>query len=354
MVLKHYISAIITGRRRASWLERVGLSALSYLFRAGVEARHFAYARGWMKQAKLPVCVISVGNLVVGGTGKTPVVEKLVRALQEMYRVAILTRGSSSQIEASGKSVRVASRGKLFCAVQECGDEPFCLGSQTLADVWVGKNRIVSGHKAIELGAECLILDDGMQYLELKKDIHIAVVDGKDPFSEGRFLPRGMLRDLPVRLKGVDLVVANHVENEIALRALQEKLKEVTDAPVVAMRPELLDIEAFKRQRVAVYCGIGRPERFVEALSAAGVECADILNVLDHQLATEAEWSQFVKRCRKKGIHRILCTMKDWVKLPEEMRKTFPLSPVGMELKILSGEEHWELLLKTVVDRIKR
>jgi tetraacyldisaccharide 4'-kinase len=137
----------------------------------------------------------------------------------------------------------------------------------------------------------------------------------------------------------------------MALSVLQEKLKRVTDATVIAMRPELLNIEAFKGQRVAVYCGIGRPERFVEALGAAGVECAESLNVLDHQLATETELSQFVKKCRKKGIDRILCTMKDWVKLSEEMRKTLPLSPVGMELKIFSGEEHWDALLKTIVDR---
>lgn len=351
-MLKRYFSDIMAGRRKASWLERVGLSSLSYLFRAGVKARHFAYTRSWMKQTKLPVCVVSVGNVVVGGTGKTPVVEKLVRALQEVCSVAILTRGFSSQIEASGKSVRVASRGKLFCSVQECGDEPFYLGGQTHADVWVGKNRIVSGYKAIEMGAECLILDDGMQYLELKKDIQIAVVDGKDPFSEGKFLPWGMLRDLPSCLKGVDLVVVNHIADEITLALAREKLGQVTQAPLVAMQPQLLDIEAFKGQRVGLYCGIGRPERFAQALSGAGVEVAETLNVLDHHLATEAELSTFVKRCQKKGIDRILCTMKDWVKLSEEMRKTFPLFPVGMELKIFSGQEHWDALVKTIVDRI--
>lgn len=354
MVLKRYFSDIMAGRRKVSWLERVGLSSLSYLFRAGVEARHFAYARGWMKQTKLPACVVSVGNVVVGGSGKTPVVEKLVCALQETYRVAILTRGFRSQIEASGKSVRVASRGKLFCSAKECGDEPFCLGDQTLADVWVGKNRIVSGYKAIEMGAECLILDDGMQYLELKKDIQIGVIDGKDPFSQGRFLPHGMLRDLPSRLKEIDLVIANHIADHASLSALKERLKGVTDAPLVAMQPELLQTEVFKGERVALYCGIGRPERFIDALQSAGIEILESLCVLDHHVATEAQLSAFVKKCQKKGIDRILCTMKDWVKLSDQRRKAFPLSPVKMELKIFSGQEHWDALLKTIVDGIKR
>jgi tetraacyldisaccharide 4'-kinase len=346
MVLKHYFSDVMSGKRRATWLE----TSLSALFRAGVQARHFAYGHGWLKQTRLPACVVSVGNVVVGGTGKTPLVEKLVCALQDVCRVAILTRGFRSQIEASGKSVRVASRGELFASPDVCGDEPFCLGQRTRCDVWVGRNRVRSGQMALAAGAECLVLDDGMQYLALAKDIQIGVVDGKDPLSSGWFLPRGRLRDLPSRLKDVDLVVANHITDAAALETLQKTLKEVTPAPVVAMQVQLQAIDAFRGQSVAVYCGIGRPERFIEALTAAGVHVVDVLTVLDHTRATEAELDAFANRCQKKGAERILCTMKDWVKLPEDT----PLTPVDMRLEIFSGHEHWDALLKTIAERVRR
>ncbi len=342
MALKHYFSDVMSGRRRATWLE----ASLSALFRAGVQARHFAYARGWLEQTRLPACVVSVGNVVVGGTGKTPLVEKLVCALQDVCRVAILTRGFRSPIEASGKSMRVASRGELFVSAAVCGDEPFCLGRRTLCDVWVGRNRVRSGQMALAAGAECLVLDDGMQYLALAKDIQIGVVDGKDPLSNGRFLPCGRLRDFPSRLKDMDLIIANHMGDAAAL----EPLKEVTRAPVVGMQVRLQGIEPFRGQSVAVYCGIGRPERFIEALTAAGVHVVDALTVLDHTRATEAELDAFANRCQKKGAQRILCTIKDWVKWPEGTR----LTPVDMRLEIVSGQEHWDALLKTIAERVRR
>jgi len=351
-MLNQYFADVMSGRRRATLLEALCLSSLSALFRTGVRARHFAYARGWLTQARLPACVVSVGNVVVGGTGKTPVVEKLVCALRDACHVAILTRGFRSQIEASGKSVRVASRGELFVSSDESGDEPFCLGQRTLCDVWVGRNRIRSGQMAIAEGAQCLVLDDGMQYLELAKDFQIGVVDGKDPLSNGRFLPYGRLRDLPSRLKEMDLIVANHIADAEALKALQETLNEVSSAPVVAMQVQLQAIDALRGKSVAVYCGIGRPERFIEALTAAGMHVVDMLTVLDHTRATEAQLEAFAKRCQKKGAARILCTMKDWVKLPERTR--FPLTPVDMRLEIISGEEHWDALLKTIVNRVRQ
>src|SRR5690349_1091022 len=128
MALEQYIFDVATERRACPLFFRTGLIALSYLFRTGVALRHFAYARKWLPARRLPACVISVGNIVVGGTGKTPFVQMLTQALQPMCRTAILSRGFRSEIERSGRVEKIASAGKSFLSPGECGDEPFYLG----------------------------------------------------------------------------------------------------------------------------------------------------------------------------------------------------------------------------------
>lgn len=349
-----YFSDIMTERRPCSAFVRGGLAALSCLFRAGIELRHAAYERKWLSSVKLPVPVISVGNIVVGGTGKTPVVHMLTGALQDLGKTAILSRGFRSAIERSGKVVKVASGGQAAYPPKICGDEPFCLGQETSADVWVGRDRVECGRRAIFEGAECLILDDGMQHRRLARDIEIVVVDGKDPIAKGKFLPRGQLRDLPARLREADLLIANHVEDPSQGEELQSELRKYTDAPLLCVWPKPLREEEIRNKRVGIFCGIGRPERFMETVRALNADIAGTLLLRDHCSPTEDELRHFIDQCEKKGVERILCTVKDEVKLSPTFQAALPIIPVKMQLEIACGREHWDALIARIAEEIKQ
>jgi tetraacyldisaccharide 4'-kinase len=346
-----YLADVIAERRPSSAFVRGGLAALSYAFRAAVQLRHFAYAQKWLSSAKLSVPVVSVGNIVVGGSGKTPVVQMLTRALQDACKIAILSRGYASSIERSGQTVKVASGGRTMYAPGVCGDEPFCLGQETLADVWVGRDRVECGRRAIQEGAECLILDDGMQHRRLARDAEVVVVDGKDPFAQGRFLPRGRLRDTLCRLKAADLLIGNHVADAAGAARLQQELKPYTDAPLVCVFVRPLEEEKIRKQRVGVFCGIGRPERFIDTLRACDADIVDTLFLLDHHAPKIEQLRQFIDRCQKKGASHILCTVKDAVKLPACFQVALPIFAVKMQLEISCGRAHWDAFLARLITK---
>jgi len=345
MPLMQYILDVMTERRPSSVFVRGGLSVLSYAFRAGVGLRHLAYAKKWLSSTQLSVPVISIGNIVVGGTGKTPVVHMLTRALQGSCKTAILSRGFRSEIERSGKVLKVASQGQPAYAPNVCGDEPYYLGRETLADVWVGSDRVEAGRRAIQEGAECLILDDGMQHRRLVRDLEVVIVDGKDPLSQGRFLPRGCLRDLPSRLSETHLIVCNHVSDSSQWEKVQRELKKYTEAPMIGVYVQPLEIEKMQGKRVGVYCGIGRPERFLEMLRSLKMDIVDTLLLLDHCSPEEEQLRRFIDECEKKGAECILCTTKDEVKLPRSFQAALPIFPVKMELKISFGKTHWDAFI---------
>lgn len=351
MGFSQYFLDVIADRRCPSAVARGMLRAFSYLFRMGVALRHVAYEKGWITGTKLSVPVISVGNIAVGGTGKTPVVHLLVQALQEVCKVAIVSRGFRSEIERSGQVRKIASAGKVDCSAALCGDEPFTLGTGTLADVWVGADRVACGQKAISEGAECIVLDDGMQHRRLQRDFEIVVVDGKDPLCQERFLPRGRLRDLPSELRRADLLIANHVSDALETEAVAQVLKKYSDAPVVGVRVQPLEPEKIRGLRAGVFCGIGSPERFIETLRALDVSIVDALFVPDHCSPKPEELENFINKCHEKGATHILCTEKDWVKLPPSLKG---VESVPMQLKIVSGQEHWDAFVQLSTQRITK
>jgi len=307
------------------------LRALSYLYRAGVAARNFGYDMRLLPIAEASVPVISIGNIVAGGTGKTPLVKFLAEELSKEMRVAILSRGYRSEAESTGEIVKITPEE----SVVRCGDEPFWLARELPnVDVWVGKSRSISATLAVQAGADAIILDDGMQYRQLKRDIEIIVVDGDDPLGKGYFLPRGMLRDTPKRLKKADLIVVNQAKNHTAVKEL---LREFTDAPIVFVRMRCgADL---KGKRAGIFCAIGRPERFMEAVRGCGAEVVAAFYKPDHDPFSPEELSAFAKRS---GADLLICTEKDHVKLQPGFSCQLPILPLEGELEIVSGQAEWE------------
>ena len=225
--LERWGSDVIFGRAKGlrATLMRFLMRALSGVFRVIVQVRLWRYRSGWKQQRHLGTRVVAIGNITVGGTGKTPVVELLARTLHDRgRRVAILSRGYKSRRldhpqkwrDAADRPIsgdlmpKVVSTGSaLLLDSKYAGDEPFMLARNLDGvSVVVDKNRVKSGRFAVEhLEADTLLLDDGMQYLDLAHGIDIVLVDSGSPFGTGSLLPRGTLREPPANLRRASFIL---------------------------------------------------------------------------------------------------------------------------------------------------
>ncbi len=338
MNVESYVLDIMDGKRPGRPL----LEGLSLLYRTGVRLRNMAYDYNLVHAIKARAPVISIGNIVAGGTGKTPLVRLLASQLAEHVKVAILSRGYRSEIEKTGEVVQLAPQEK----VERCGDEPFWLASKLpMASIWVGKNRCLSAEFAVEAGAQVIILDDGMQYRRLLRDVEIVVMDGDDLFGRGYYLPRGLLRDSPARLKKADLIVVGGAKNHHAVR---EEIKKYSTAPILFVQMKLkADLQ---NRRVGIFCAIGKPEKFMQSVRGCGAQVVATYFKCDHDQFTPEELEAFAKRS---GADLLICTEKDQVKIPQDFKAQLPLMPLEGELEITSGQDHWEKMKKKVLDGIQ-
>jgi len=321
------------------------LLGISWLFCAGVRLRHVLYDRGYLQVHRVPLLVVSVGNIACGGTGKTPLVQLLAKRLSSYKRVAILTRGYGGRAEKGSDTLVIRCTKPL--SFEECGDEP-CLLARSLPEValYVGRDRIAAAKRAREAGEELLILDDGMQHRRLHRDFELVVLDGRDPFGGGRFLPRGLLRETPRRLRAADAVFLNHVSGEKEFERLREALKPLTGAPLIGMGYRVE--QRGRKERVGLFCALGRPERFAEGVEERGDEEVGRYFILDHRPFDLKQLERFAQRCLAQGAVKLLCTEKDFVKLPERLKLSLPVETVSSEVEIRFGKEYFEELIQRI------
>jgi tetraacyldisaccharide 4'-kinase len=262
---------------------------------------------------KLPVPVISVGNITCGGTGKTPVVEMLVRALLARgLRPAILSRG-----------YRAGPDGK--------NDEARLLAAN-LPQVphFIGGDRIVTGRAAIAAGAEALVLDDGFQHVRLARDLDLVLIDALDPFGGGRPLPAGLLREPLSALSGAGLLAITRgaLAPPRALGILRGLLRDrfpripriEIDLEPLGWEPlagggELRGPEALAGKKVAAFAGIGNPEAFRRQLVLLGVGVAAWVPFRDHHAYSTRDLEEIGRRARACGADAVATTQKDAVKI---------------------------------------
>jgi len=337
-MLESYVLDIMEGRRPGRPL----LRALSYLYRTGVAIRNEAYDSGMLKAHDAGLPVISVGNIIAGGTGKTPFVKILAEELSKKFQIAIVSRGYRSNAEKTDQVFQVTPE----TDVASCGDEPYWLARHLpKVQVWVGKNRLDSARRAKEKGAELVLMDDGMQHRKLKRDIEIVLVDGEDPFGKGFFLPRGFLRDSPARLKKTDCIVVI----EPSFSEVEQELRHYTDAPIVFA--ERVTEVSLKGKKVAVFCAIGKPQKFLQSVRQAGGEIVASFFKPDHESFYPEELQKFADESLADVL---VCTEKDQVKLPSEFKCRLPIVPLTSHLKISGNETAWQELLNNIQSRVKQ
>ena len=329
---------------RASPVVRAGLSAAAAAYRAALAARSASYRIGLLSTRGLPVPVISVGNVTVGGSGKTPLVETVVLALRESgARPAVITRGYGRRT----RGVRiVADGGGLRLGARDGGDEPVLLAEHLPGvPIVVGESRYEAG--AVALGtcfANALVLDDGFQHRTLYKDLEIVVVSGSDPWGNGRLFPRGSLREPLSALKRAGLVVVTNPPTAASTSDIARVLRRRASAATVlcgAYRPTSLRRgdhvraeapEALRGRKVLLLAGLAAPGGFVTTAEGLGAEVAGLAQFPDHHWYTPADLARVAARVRKTGSEAVLTTEKDWVRLREMTRGDVPFWVISVRL----------------------
>ncbi len=241
------------------------LLPLAYVFSDIVRVRRFLYRKGFLKSHTLPVPVIVVGNITVGGTGKTPLVIWLAELLLASgYKPGIISRGYGGLSETWPQVVNKHSD------VKKVGDESLLIAKQTCLPVVVGPSRVESAKRLLD-GFDCNVIlsDDGLQHYKLDRDIEIAVIDGERRFGNGYCFPAGPLREPIERLNSVDFTVVNgdkYADHEVSMRL-------VGDTAVNILTDEQKPLQQFQGLDCHALAGIGNPERFFKLLETNGLSC---------------------------------------------------------------------------------
>ena len=314
---------------------RLALGAASGAYRVGAGLRNAAYERGWKEIRRVAVPVISVGNLTLGGTGKTPMVEWVARWFRERdLRVAILSRGY-------GQDEGLNDEGRVL--------------EENLPDVphLQGRDRAALAAIAVEeLESQVLVLDDGFQHRRLARDLDIVLLDALEPFGLGRIFPRGLLREPVKSLKRAGVVVlsrADLVEEEArkAIRAEAERRAgplrwvETHQAPLCVIDSDggSEPLDSLPGHRVAAFCGIGNPEGFRKTLEKLGDSPIGFRAFPDHHPYAASDVADLAKWAPGLGASLLLTTQKDLVKLRTTAIGPVPLRALRIGLDVLDGRE---------------
>lgn len=334
------------------------LGLLSKVYEGVVRLRLFLYRHRFFRKVILGCPVISVGNITVGGTGKTPVVEMFAKALATGgRRVAILSRGykkkrhllhagnsdSGPLIVSDGKVIRLNSA--------EAGDEPYMLARNLDGvAVIVDKNRVRGGSYAIEkLGVDILLLDDGFQYLPLEKTHEILLVDSTNPFGYGRLLPRGLLRE-PVReIARANFIFLTKTEKVPETETLKQTIRQ-TDPEAEVLEcvhdpqflkniytEEILPLDTLKSRDVSALSAIAVPEGFEDTLARLGCRIKLSFRYADHHRFSIRELKDIIRKTREHGLDTIITTEKDAVRIPPVPLQGARILYLRVQIKLVKG-----------------
>lgn len=332
-----------------AWLGalRAGATVASGLYGAGVWLNNTAFELGFKPSRCLPVPVIGVGNLAVGGTGKTPLTMAVVRALQELgLPTGVISRGYGRQ----GKQPLLVSDGERILAnADQAGDEPLLLARRLGVPVAVGASRYQAGLLLLKrCGSRVLVGDDLLQHRALYRDLNLVALDAADPLAGERLLPRGRLREGPEALKRAHAVVLTRVRDAAQARLARESLAwRLGNKPVFACRYVLegledaqgraLEDEAWQGEPVYAFCGLARPESFRQSLRQAGLTVLGLESFGDHHRFTTAEIAGLWQRAQTLSARALVCSGKDAVRLPAGLPGDIPVWSTRLALEFLEG-----------------
>jgi tetraacyldisaccharide 4'-kinase len=356
----------LSGKLRTIWYSdtapsvltplRLILFFLSLCYRSVVSLRNLMYDLGIFRQSKLPCKVISVGNITVGGTGKTPTVIALAKSLKEKgYRPAVLSRGYGGMAKAAVNLVSDGS--KILMGQIEAGDEPILIAKA--ADgipVLTGPERIRTGRFAIDnLKANVLILDDAFQHRRIFRDVDIVILNREQPFGNGFLLPRGPLREPTAALKRAHFVIWRDSARDGRYPKYQE-LGIGSFFPVLSVYLQPKDIiraatgdayplEFVKGKNVCAFAGIASPEAFKKTIESLGWAVTSFIDFPDHYRYDEEDVSYIQRRYIESSSDIIVTTEKDGIRLTDFSDFLKDVFFLRVEMEMFPSREEFEALI---------
>ena len=282
--------------------------------------RAFLYSSGMLAAKRLPRPVVSVGNITVGGTGKTPVAAWLARKLMEQgHRVAVLSRGYGGRLE--GKNAIVSEGGNILLSAAECGDEPYLLAATVPGlHVVIGSNRYQAGMLAMEkLNPDIFLLDDGFQHIRLHRDMNILLLDCERPFGNGWTLPAGLLREPRCAVLRADWIIRTRCR-EVPIYIPGLNIPEVVGRHelrdiVPLLGGESLETDYLRGKKIVAFAGIAQPELFFDDLRRCGAEPLHTLTLPDHARYDAELVAVILDMLKTSGAAFAVTTEKDAVKM---------------------------------------
>lgn len=323
-----------------------------------VRLRDFLYLKGWLKTNSVNAMVFSIGNITVGGTGKTPLVIWLCKFLQQkQIPCAILTRGYKTRTE--GRRTRDEGRETKI-------DEPAILAESCAeARVIVNPDRVAGAAEGVSrFGAKVLIMDDGFQHRRLPRDLDIVTIDATQPFGYGKLLPAGLLREPISALKRADAVAITRCDQigEAKLTELEKKLKQINPnmitaqsihAPVCAKSAESeeISLEELKNKKIFAFCGIGNPDAFLTTVKSLCSALVGSKVYNDHYRHTVDSLADIYEQAKHLKADLILTTQKDWTKISplDAFNKDMPSAYLAIEIKFVAGEDKLTALIEDTI-----
>ena len=345
------------------------LRLASLLYEWGVNMKLSLYRWGFLKQHALPCKVISLGNITVGGTGKTPTAQRLARLIRDMgYRVVILNRGYRAAWR--GDIGLVSDGSKIYMTANEAGDEAYLLAKSLPGiPIVIGRKRAISGEYAIKkLGAEVIILDDAYQHWQLARDLDIVLIDSLNKFGNNFLLPRGTLREPLINLDRAQAFLLTKVDQttDEAVSSIRHTLTAYNNKALIVesihrprwfieienwykgVRDTGVSLETVQGHAVVAISAIGNPSSFEQTIADIGVNVIDSARFPDHHHYTMTEMQEVMDQAVEKGAAALVTTEKDAVKIPSEFihsDRPLPLYVLGIEVRFLDGYDEFMALI---------
>ncbi len=344
-------------------LERF-LYYLSKIYKIVVLSRSYLYKTGILKSRELPCFVISIGNIVAGGTGKTPMTIFLAKYLISLgYKVAIVTRGYKGEFEHKGGIV--CDGEKNLCTPQEAGDESYMMAQLLKLPLLAGKNRLQSCKTAIKkFSCDIIILDDAFQHMALKRDLNLLLIDSKNPFGNRYLLPRGPLREpCSTALQRCDAIIYTHSSSNIPKDTTDVIFKNITTfksthISYINKQVSKKDIlpssksqttcdSNLKGKQILLFSGIAKNSNFKNSCENMGFTIKKQLEFDDHYEYTKKDIDRIKTTFKLEKVDFIVTTLKDYVKVSDCFSAKYPVMVLDVNIHFnTENRQNFEIFIK--------
>jgi len=339
------------------------LSLLALCYGFLVHLRIALYAVGIFKKRKLPQWVISVGNITLGGTGKTPAVIHIAGLLRSHNRYpAVVSRGYRRRNESE---IVIVSDGTVLSAdASRGGDEPGLIGARLPGvPVVVGRDRYRAARLAVQVfGADTIVLDDGFQHVRLRRDLNIVLLDAGDPFGNGKLFPAGILREPLAVLRRAHVVLITRVDSAMmSIEDMKAAIRRHSEAPIFTSRHEptalvetktgeTLPLSTLRNTAALGFSGIARPATFTALLRSLGAEIKAEMVYPDHYFYSKRDLAEIFQKAVDVGAAMIITTEKDAARL--KVLQPDGIWALRIELKV-NQEHDWEKVILEAIEHSK-